>query len=44
MDRAQAQAAIEALIDEINQHRRAYYEGNTVLVSDQVYDDLMHKL
>ena len=44
MDRAQAQAAIEALVDEINQHRRAYYEGNTILVSDQVYDDLMHKL
>jgi len=32
------------LVDEINRHRRAYYEGNTVLVADAEYDALMHEL
>ena len=32
------------LVDEINKHRRAYYEGNTVLVADAEYDALMHEL
>jgi NAD-dependent DNA ligase len=32
------------LVDEINRHRRAYYEGNTVLVADAEYDSLMHEL
>jgi DNA ligase (NAD+) len=32
------------LVDEINKHRRAYYEGNTVLIADTEYDSLMHEL
>jgi DNA ligase (NAD+) len=32
------------LVDEINKHRRAYYEGNTVLIADAGYDALMHEL
>jgi len=39
-----AKAQIESLIDQINAHRRAYYEGNTILVSDAEYDALMHQL
>jgi len=38
VNQQEAKAAIDALIDEINTHRRAYYEGNTVLVSDADYD------
>ena len=44
MTNREAKAQIEALIDQINAHRRAYYEGNTVLVSDAEYDALMHQL
>jgi DNA ligase (NAD+) len=46
MDRLQAAAAqrIEELVDEINKHRRAYYERNTVLIADAEYDALMHEL
>jgi DNA ligase (NAD+) len=46
MDLLQAAAAqrIEELVDEINKHRRAYYEGNTVLIADAEYDALMHEL
>jgi DNA ligase (NAD+) len=46
MDLLQAAAAkrIEELVDEINKHRRAYYEGNTVLIADVEYDALMHEL
>jgi len=46
MDLLQAGTAkrIEELVDEINKHRRAYYEGNTVLVADAEYDALMHEL
>ena len=32
------------LVDAVNKHRRAYYEGNTVLISDAEYDSLMHEL
>jgi DNA ligase (NAD+) len=39
-----AKARIEELTDEINKHRRAYYEGNTVLIADTDYDALMHEL
>jgi DNA ligase (NAD+) len=39
-----ASKRIEELVDEINKHRRAYYEGNTVLVDDAEYDSLMHEL
>ena len=35
---------IQDLVDEINKHRRAYYEGNTVLIADAEYDALMHEL
>jgi len=44
VNQQEAKAAIDGLIDEINTHRRAYYEGNTVLVSDAEYDALMHRL
>ena len=32
------------LVDQINHLRAAYYEGNTVLVSDAEYDSLVHEL
>lgn len=44
LDHAQAQAQINQLVDQINQHRAAYYQGNTVLISDAEYDELMHQL
>ena len=46
MDLLQQAAAnrIQELTDEINNHRRAYYEGNTVLIADAEYDALMHEL
>ncbi len=40
----QAASRVAALVDEINRHRRAYYESNTVLISDANYDALMHEL
>lgn len=46
MDFLQQAAAnrIQELVDEINKHRRAYYEGNTVLIADAEYDALMYEL
>jgi DNA ligase (NAD+) len=35
---------VNELVDQINAHRRAYYEGNTVLISDAEYDALMLEL
>lgn len=35
---------VAELVDELNRHRRAYYEGNTVLVSDAQYDSLLQEL
>lgn len=35
---------VSQLVDELNKHRRAYYEGNTVLVSDAEYDELLREL
>lgn len=35
---------VAELVDELNKHRRAYYEGNTVLISDADYDKLLHEL
>ena len=35
---------IAFLVDEINKHRRAYYQENTVLISDEQYDALMQEL
>jgi DNA ligase (NAD+) len=35
---------VAQLIDELNRHRRAYYEGNTVLISDAEYDELHREL
>lgn len=32
------------LVDEINRHRRAYYQDNTVLISDAEYDSLLKEL
>jgi DNA ligase (NAD+) len=42
--REAAIARVNELVDLINAHRRAYYEGNTVLVSDAEYDALMLEL
>ena len=39
-----AAARVTELVDQINTHRRAYYEGNTVLISDAEYDALLHEL
>ena len=39
-----AKIRVAELVDLINQHRRAYYEGNTVLISDAEYDSLLHEL
>ncbi|MEI8231632.1 MAG: NAD-dependent DNA ligase LigA [Actinomycetes bacterium] len=35
---------IAFLVDEINKHRRAYYQENSVLISDAEYDKLMQEL
>jgi DNA ligase (NAD+) len=35
---------VAQLVDEINQHRAAYYQANTSLVSDADYDKLMREL
>jgi DNA ligase (NAD+) len=35
---------IAYLVDEINRYRRAYYQENTVLISDAEYDALMQEL
>lgn len=42
--REAAVARVNQLVDQINSLRRAYYEGNTVLVSDAEYDALMNEL
>lgn len=39
-----AKIRVAELVDLISQHRRAYYEGNTVLISDAEYDSLLHEL
>lgn len=35
---------VSELVDELNRHRRAYYEGNTTLISDAEYDALHQEL
>ena len=35
---------VNELVDQINTHRRAYYEGNTVLIADVDYDALLQEL
>jgi hypothetical protein len=35
---------VNELVDQINAHRRAYYEGNTVLISDAEYDALAYSI
>ena len=35
---------VSELVDQINTHRRAYYEGNTVLIADSEYDALLQEL
>lgn len=37
---AEAQKRVGDLVDELNRHRRAYYEGNSSLISDAEYDAL----
>lgn len=37
---AEAQKRVAELVDELNRHRRAYYEGNSSLISDAEYDAL----
>jgi len=44
MNHDEAEARVNELVDQINTHRRAYYEGNTVLISDAEYDALMKEL
>lgn len=44
MTREQAASRIGELVDEINKHRRAYYEQDSVLISDAEYDALMREL
>ena len=44
MNREQAAVRIAELVDEINKHRRAYYQQDSVLVSDAEYDALMREL
>ncbi len=39
-----AAARVNELVDLINTHRRAYYEGNTVLIADAEYDALLQEL
>ena len=44
LSHSQAAARVNELVDEINRLRRAYYDGNTVLVSDADYDALLQEL
>ena len=44
MTHDQAAKRIADLVDEINRHRRAYYEQDSVLISDADYDALMREL
>ena len=39
-----AATRVNELVDLINTHRRAYYEGNTVLIADAEYDALLQEL
>jgi DNA ligase (NAD+) len=41
---AAAANRVSELVDLLNSHRRAYYEGNTVLISDAEYDELQKEL
>ena len=44
MKRDAAVKRIAQLVDEINKHRRAYYEKDSILISDAEYDALMREL
>lgn len=44
MKREQAAGRIAELVDEINKHRRAYYQQDSILISDAEYDALMREL
>lgn len=44
MNHDEAEARVNELVDQINANRRAYYEGNTALISDSDYDKLMKEL
>jgi DNA ligase (NAD+) len=43
-DQSSAAKRVSELVDQLNKHRRAYYEGNTVLISDAEYDALHQEL
>ncbi|MEY4060972.1 MAG: hypothetical protein RIQ31_634 [Actinomycetota bacterium] len=42
--KAAAEKRVQELVELLNHHRAAYYEGNTVLVSDAEYDQLLAEL
>ena len=44
LDHEAASRRVNELVDQINSLRRAYYQGNTVLVSDAEFDALMGEL
>jgi DNA ligase (NAD+) len=44
MNHDEAEERVNELVDQINAHRRAYYEGNTVLIADTEYDALLKEL
>jgi len=44
LKREQAAARIAELVDQINQHRRSYYEQDRIVISDAEYDALMREL
>lgn len=44
LNKTQAAARAAELVDELNKLRRAYYDANTVLVSDAEYDAKLHEL
>lgn len=44
MKHQDAAKRVNELVDEINRHRRAYYEADSVLISDAEYDALLQQL
>jgi DNA ligase (NAD+) len=42
--KAAAEKRVQELVELLNHHRAAYYEGNTVLISDAEYDQLLAEL
>ncbi len=44
LTRDQAAKRVTELVDEINRHRRSYYEQDSIVISDSDYDALMREL